>query len=653
MTLYALTLSMIVTSLLLFSAKTEQSRIVTIKRPMVITQERKTPAYYAYQQTRRLQEHQTTQQKPEALSAPSAHLSRLSLSAQNGDVVRIAEMKLTRRELASLSHDTIPAIATARPLENEFSDPSLERVVAPYNGPLPEITSMMQSVVSPEPTLLAPSRKWATVKGKFELIDGVGIVDHYIELRRVEEGQSREVGQINLSTGSYSIDIESPGGYLIAQIKDRSTGGLVGEDRAQLINLQSRGNYYEGPFIRVGQPGTIAANMTYPGGTDTPRVASKASDSLASGKTSDFSSSAVTVSLFDGQNTLKKSTDSFSNIAASSSTILRMYDPGRVYKNLISIRHAGETTETSVFTSKWAEGVVEYVSDIQKIQYKNKNTPLLVGRVLVDGKPAANAQVQIVNQPGVFAVYLDQFMIPSFTQQQTSENGYFVFVGLEEGVYSVTATRQNQILGSQNFIAESDAIAFQNISSRSVARTKSARSFDAFTAEPIAADLISSESDSVIETTNGAAKFQSRAEFSVSEVVARTDDRRYVPLRYVYNSRQDYIHVPLISESWLQTVRNLRQINLMPGTGVLIGFVRDIDYDVYLISENYYPENRVYFDSRGQISTTPVKNGGFILFNVPIGAREVVLQEKGSERIHSQVFPVWEQQISAAHFLAD
>lgn len=651
MTLYALTLSMIVTSLLLFSAKTEQSRIVTIKRPMVITQERKTPAYYAYQQARRLQAHQSVQKKIEAPAAPSIHLSRLSLSAQSGDVVRVAEMKLTRRELAALSHHALPALATARPLENEFLDTALERVVASY-VPEQSITSMMESVLSPEPTQLSPSRKWATVKGKFELVDGVGIVDHYIELRRVEEGQSREVGHINLSTGSYSIDIESPGGYLIAQIKDRSTGGLVGEDRAQLVNLQSRGNYYEGPFIRVGQPGAIAANMTYPGGTDTPRAVSKAADTLSNGKATGFSSSAVTVSLFDGQNTLAKSGDSFHNIGASSSTILRMHDPGRIYKNLISIRHAGETSETSVFTSKWADGIVEYISDIQKIQYKNKNGPLLIGRVLADGKPVANAQVQIISQPGVFAVYLDQFMIPSFTQQQTSENGYFVFVGLEPGVYNVTAVRQNQILGSQNFIAEADAIAFQNISSRA-SRSKTARSFDAFSAEPVVADLTSTESESIIETVGGVARFQSRAVFSVSEAVVRTNDRRYVPMRYVYNSRQDYLHVPMISESWLQAVRNLRQINMLPGTGVLVGFVRDIDYDVYLISENYYQNNKVYFDSRGQISTVPVKNGGFVLFNVPVGAREVVLQEKGSERIHSQVFPVWEQQISATHFQAD
>lgn len=642
---------MIVTSLLLFSAKTEQSRIITLKRPLVITQERKTPAYYAYQQTRRLHERSIAAPAPQTNT--SAHLSRLSLTPQNGDVVRVAEMKLTRRELASLGHEFMPYVAATTNSENDFLDSALERVVASYGSATEALNSVMDSALAPEPTQLSPSRKWATVKGKFELTDGVGIVDHYIELRRIEEGQSREIGQINLATGSYTIDIESPGGYLIAQIKDRSTGGLVGEDRAQLINLQSRGNYFEGPFIRVGQPGTIAANLTYPGGTDTPRAVSKASASSESNKTASFSSSAVSVSLFDGQNSLAKPTDSFNNIGSSSSTILRMYDPGRIYKNLISIRHAGETTETSVFTAKWVDGVVDYIADIQKIQYKNQNGPVLIGRVLVDGKPTSGAQVQIENQPGVYAIYLDQFMIPSFNQESTSENGYFMFVGLEPGTFTVTATRQNFVLGSQNFIAESDAIGFQNISSRKSPRYKTARSFDAFTSEAVATDLISTESEDIIEAETGSARFQSRAEFSVSEIIARTNDRRYVPLRYVYNSRQDYVHVPMVSESWLQAVRNSRQINQMPGTGTIVGFVRDMEYDAYLIAENYYQNNRIYFDSQGQVVTAPVKNGGFILFNVPLGAREVVLQEKSGDRIHSQVFPVMDQQISAAHFVAN
>lgn len=635
MTLYALTLSLIVTSLFLFSSKTEQSRIVTVHRPLVITQERKSPAYYVYQQTRRLQSREPA--AAAEVAAPSTHLNRLSLAPEHGRL-QVAEMTLTRREYAALRHrEAVPSLRTLRGFQNEFLDAALEPVVAPDSG-AEEVagyagtaSTASATAESPEPTYLDPARKWATVKGKFELTDGVGIVDHVVELKRMEEGQVREVGQISLSTGSYSIDIQSPSGYLIAQIKDRSTGGLVGEARARLVNLQGRGSYFEGPFIRVGQPGAVAMNFA-------DRSAAAA---------------AVSVSLFDGQNTLKKAADSFGNIGAFSSTISRAYDPARVYKNVTSIRHTADDGETAVFTAKWVDGVVEYVSDLRKVQFKNRNAPVLIGRVLVDGKPAANAQVQIEGHPGLLPVYFDQFLIPAPAQSGTSDNGYFMFVGVESGIYNVVASRQNLLLGSQHFVAEDEALGFQNISSRSVPRYKTVRSFDAFTSAPVPADVITAESEEVLETADAGVRFQSRSGAGVGEFTVRSDDRRYMPMRYVYDSRQDYAHVPMLSEAWLAGLQTVRQINLFPSAGIIVGFTRDLEYDSYLAVENYDRGNIVYFDAGGNAVAAPVKGGGFVLFNVPAGAREVILQERGTDRIHSQVFPVRDQQVSVAHFTAD
>lgn len=91
-----LLLSMMAASFLFFTgSKTEQSRIVTIHRPLVITQERKSPAYYLYQQVRKLE-----QSKPMAPVAapPSTHLSRLSLQPMQAQVAA-NEMTITRQEV--------------------------------------------------------------------------------------------------------------------------------------------------------------------------------------------------------------------------------------------------------------------------------------------------------------------------------------------------------------------------------------------------------------------------------------------------------------------------------------------------------------------------------------------------------------------------
>jgi hypothetical protein len=633
--MYFVLLSTIATSLLLFTSKTESSRVVTIHRPMVITQERKTPAYYLYQQAQLLQ-----QKKSIEIKSNTTYLSSESLKPAEIKV-QVAEMKLTRHEAVQQLERQLRNVATfTSSIDRDINSLAYENVIAPPPtlSPIPEEAA--------EPTSLSPAKKWATLKGKLELIEGVGITDHHIEIKRVQEGQVREMGSIDLNAGAYAIDIESPQGYLIVQIKDKN-GLLIGEDRERLVNLQSRGSYFEGPFMRVGQPGTVAANTSAQGSQDS---IGKTAAGTTNKTVSTLASSSVSVTLFDNQNTLQKPTDTFSNISTYTSTIARVFDPSQIYKNVTSIRYTADPTSTNLFTTKWVDGVVSYISDVKKIEFKSKTAPLIIGRVLSDGKPVANAQVQIDNSVGLTPIYFDQFMIPSFSQTGTSENGYFMFVGLEAGVYDVVAQRQNVYLGGQLFIAEDDSIAFQNIESLSVPRLKIVRAFDAFTSDPQVVEAISPEAEDVLETVAGTTSFQSHIDASVSEYIVRNYDRRYLPIRYVQNSRQDYVHIPLIQETWLNEIKAIKQVNELPQAGTVIGFSKDLVYDAYLVAEVFDRSNVVYFDSTGAVVAEPVRGGGFILFNVPVGAREVILQERGSDRIFSQVFNILAQQISVAHF---
>lgn len=629
-------------SVFFFTSKTEQSRVVAIHRPLVITQERKTPAYYVYQQTRTLQ-----QRKPASVeTTPTKYLSNLSLP-EASERVQIAEMKVSRKEVFTHLENTYRTASVTHSINQDIQNLAYEKVFVSN----PQTQAPLVEPQNEVPAL-SPSKKWATIKGKFELKDGVGIVDHYIELKRVEEGNIRELGRIDLNAGAYSIDIESPQGYLIAQIKDR-TGFLIGEDRQKLVNLQSRGSYFEGPFIRVGNPETLAANVGPFSGSGTSKTTVSAfATSNSSNKTSNASST-VSVSLFDNQTTLAKPSDAFSNVSRYSSTISRVFDPSGIYKNITTIRHTGDKTETPLFTSKWLSGVVEYVSDIQKIQFKSKDMAIVMGRVLVDGKAVSGAQVQIDMAPGLMPIYFDQFMIPATNLDATSENGYFMFIGLEPAVYNIVALKQSIVLGSQMFIAEIDSLAFQNISSARIPRSKIIRSFDAFSSEPIAADIATPEQQEAIEALDGTALFKTLSEIGVAEYLIRSSNRQYLPIRYLQNARLDFVHAPMIQESWLSAVKSIKKIPDMPNTGTIIGFTTDLIYDAYLTTDSYDKSNITYFDSQGQIVDAPAKGGGFVLFNVPTGAREVILQEKAVDKIYSQVFNIVNQQVSVSHFLAD
>jgi hypothetical protein len=656
-TLYAITIFAI-SSIFLFSTKTEHHRVVTIQKPIVITQERRTPAFFAYQQSQLLR-----QKKSEPVTAKSTFLTNLNEQPQLPKF-QLAEMRLTKSDYAAYE----AALYRSRMIAgSSYDDGShdYEKVIFQPD------TQNSAFDNSDAPTVLSPERRWAVIQGKFELRDGVGITDHIIDIKRVEEGLVREQGRINLNAGTYSIEIESPNGYLVAEVRDKS-GLIIGEDRQRLVNLQGRGAFLEGPFIKVrrpdstlagnpstgkgdssgsastagaastgwaSQPGTTVAGMKSPGGTSS----LKASPSATSGGT------ALAATIFNDQKIFTRATDEFSNVSSLSSTIARIYDPAQIYNNVVTVRMAGEKTETPMFTKNWLANAVNLISKEQQLQIR-QGLPVVIGRVVVDGQPMAGAQVQIERQLNAQAIYLDQFLNPSRSLSETTSNGYFMFIGVDPGAYDVVAFANNRIIGSQLFSAENASISFQNIYTRSIPVNLTVRSYDAFTSDPVETDIYLSSQDEIIQTAEGSAAFRSYVENNVSDYAVRTADTSYVGVNLVQSGKKEYVHIPMIQEKWLTQIKKMKLINDLPSHGTVIGFTPQLKYEVFLASDHYDKGNVVYFTKDGEIASVPQANGGFIMFNVPVGAKEVVLNNLENEKIFSQALSVHDQQVSAITF---
>ena len=635
-------LTIVISVLFFYSTSLEKSRVVTFAKPMVITQARRTPAFQLYQHAL-----DKDQAPVEIIATETTFISTESLKLTIKPVI-ISEMILAQQEIGT-KNDFGFQVSVSEKADSE----KIENLVK----------SISQSAERPKSSSI---KKWGTIRGKFEVKDGVGVVDHIVEIKRIEEGQVRELGQIDLQAGSYAIDIENPQGTLIAQIKDKN-GILIGEDQQKIMNLQSQGNYFEGPFIRVGRPQGIAANPGNSGGQPSygkPLGGSLATRNLANnsrGKADPTVRSqsnqqvlteptSIVASLFSKQLQLENPKEQFLNISKNSSTISIIEDQKKIHQSIITIRQTADEIEIPLFTKKWLSGDLNYVSDQMKIEFKSKTAPVIIGQTRLNNAASAGVTVEIESQPGLKAIYLDEYMIPNLKLESTSENGYFLFVGLESGTYPVVASKSGTVIGQQLFIAEENHISYQHIVSSTAARSILFRTYDAFSAEPQDSDIVIPDYVDILETAAGTASYRTYNQLGLSQFIVRAK-QDYMPINYIQDARKDHVHVPLIREPWLLNLQSQQQINDQPNTGTIVGFVPELEkFELYLISESYDSKQIVYFDRLGEVSTTPISGGGFIMFNVPVGAQEVLVQEIPTGRVFSQVHIVKLNQTSVSHF---
>lgn len=584
-----------------YSPKIEKSNIVMVTKPLTITQERNTPAYSLFQQSQIIQKNMQ-QAKQQQLRDLASYNRVVQLSTESTEEVTslasVAEIKIDKAELNAEADRQLHALLTKQP----------------------------QSSVTPSFTQMSEG---AVIRGQFELKDGVGIVDHLVVLKRVFEGQSIEVGQVDLRAGQYQIAVGAFEGEIVAEVKDIS-GLLIGEDRQKIYNLKRSGQFFDGPTLRLGRPSSFAFNAR----------------SVDSRKLIDKN---LQASFYSGHFDLKKTTDVYPNVARHSSTLGFIKDSASSIASTLTVRSSADRSDTVLFSRKWVEGAVGYLSEQLQIQYLPE-TGIIIGRILVDGKPVQGAQVMIENQPGLEPYYLDQFLIPQQSQNYSSENGYFIIPGLNEGVYEITAYMGNRRLGTQQYLVASDTVSYQEIFSSALPTSVIARSFDSFTGEQIMTELMIPGQQDILSIEGELLRYSHHSQFGLTEVVNRPLIRDYAAYVYIQSLTKDHLHLPQIKEAFLEYAQAQAQIQIEPETSTFVGFTPYNFFDVHVADESYNPANIVFFDQAGNIVPKQVTGGGFVAFNLKEGIQELILQDQKTERSFSTVIYSRPSVLFVSHF---
>lgn len=475
------------------------------------------------------------------------------------------------------------------------------------------------------------------VTGPIELTQGLAVTnEHHIEIRRSDEGIFREMGQVDLMKGSYSIDIDEATGAIVARLIDKS-GIVLGEGSIRLSKLQvGEGRLIYGPRLEISPSPTWTGKVSYyyPNAKKT--------------------AAAPHVTTFGGQNQVvvnQKGEISLDNVSKNSTTVVRA--EAEDYMPASKIMVAGEKSfGISMFPNSMMEALKTIVADQKNIVHSRlKDSSIVWGTATLDGKPLSGVTVISETDPEAKAIYFNEFLIPDPKLTSTSSSGLYAFVDLGDGFHALLAQRGDSYFGHQNVEVEAGSVAIGDIQSTLHTEPVRVRAFDAFSGEPVSLVANLQSLSEPLQINEGSASIV-LPQVSRMSMIYTEAPAAYVSANYFYNDQDSFIHLPMINPEWLAELKTIAKANETPQTGTIIGFFGEERFEAYLVGQDKdSPATIVYFDAAGRVvdGRQGIAGGGFVIFNVPYGTQETVIVG-ASEKVFSKVVPVDTDTVSVLNF---
>lgn len=510
-------------------------------------------------------------------------------------------------------------------LKNEISSP--QQKLSNYIQQLAESDSEIKRRIETQ-----QNSEQNLILGEIELQGGLPTGPQWItHVFRTQSGQTKETGQVIKETGEFKISVPEKTGYIVAQLKDRNSGLVIGEGSYRLNT-------------EIGSSGkkvSIKVNKSY--------------DEVAAGwfsfyenpnrlKSTDpkdekyIPSQVMMVSVNSEGTTDPTGHFKFDQIKKGSWTIVRNQTK-EIYPGINLVR-SGSQQSFSAFSVKMIEALREIIYHQNLNTQFERNGSVVWGQVLENGKPASGAEIEIENNLDHPVVYLNSLLLPDPNLKATSDNGYFVVLDLPAGIQSLIAKKADLFLSHVNVIVDENSISNAELVLNAELENTEIKVYDAFLGSKEKANL---EFQSLAHSVDvlGFAEVKLPQVERLSFVNVNPENPAYLRTTMSYSDLKDYLHIPLISSSWLQGVASRQKINLIPQHGIIVGFLLNEDDQIYLGHLNDFDQtNIVYFDSFGNSTDTSVTGGGFIIFNVPPGPQSVVKASGVSDLLDVQVVDI-------------
>lgn len=498
--------------------------------------------------------------------------------------------------------------------------------------------TLYEKQVSSELDIKTDSNK---VIGHFS-ITGIPISnDHKIEIRRYEEGTFREQGRVvNLQESSYEILPNEIKGFLVGRVINK-LGYIEGEGVVRLSDSKwSNDGFWQGPHIQILKKSDVRGRVI-------------SSYNLNKEKALD---SGAVVSIAGGQKRKqigKNGAVEIDGVGRDSISLFTATAFDHQPSQQVLVTGAAFTTE--LLPQKMATALKSIVSDMRNQNLTDPAIPIIFGKAQMDGLAMSGVAVSIENTEGLQPIYFNEMMLPDDRLKNTSSNGYFAFVGADEGLTTVYSTRIGPsgpvYFSHVNTISSAGAVSIVDLATTAKNESVDIKVYDPFTGLPQEANLEIQSVQNTVLAENGLA-VQFLPQVARWSLLFAEGDAQHVPAHYSYSDKTDYIYVPRLSRNWLNYVFSQMKLNYRPSSNMVVGFSIDEDFSVDISGLNEKAKI-LYFDYTGRPVERGQQGGGYLIYDLPEGSFEVLLSGDQSQKIYTRVAPLKQSDIFVFTYKAD
>ncbi|MCX7977486.1 MAG: DUF4198 domain-containing protein [Bdellovibrionaceae bacterium] len=450
------------------------------------------------------------------------------------------------------------------------------------------------------------------IVGELQMSGGLGYHQGFqFDVKRVVKGLPAESGEVNIANASYSIQVSDLDGILVARLRD-DRGKVLGQASYRLSEAWNNG-VVKGKTLTLrpvsGISGSLGVFGFDPTGSDLGELHQDLS-SIANSTEPNFG----------------HLQDAF---RMGSEKIIRLEKEG--FHPMSQVARVGDEGGFQLLPRKMVAMMAEILQDQRRANFINTEAALVIGRVLIDGKPVAGAQVVDSLSPEIEVFYFNELFIPEASLRQTSSNGLFVIFNHPGGEVALEAYRSEKLIGVANAILESGRATVANIQSSIKTRDIQRKCRNPFTGELVPCSLaIQGIGD--IESISGLVEIKV-PDLSGKRWVFVDGGEDSIPTKsaiFDQDEGEDLVVLPRERILNILEQDGLRVEDLL--FGAFVGFVGNGAKEVYLLSRGEPIQARIsWFDSQGNLSHPAGAGGGFILTGLDAGEYEILVEyEDGS-----------------------